>query len=112
MPVRLPDSADVLPNVLAPRVLEGATSDGAGPAAGRAGRRAHRAGAAVHPDDQQASIDHVDVWVDADSGLPLRVALFRGRTGPASLDTRFVDVDLGTPDRAALTFDATARTRR
>jgi hypothetical protein len=105
VPVRLPDSTDVLPNVLAPRVLEGARPSELSrlPAERVAGRTA--LGLRFSPDDEQASIDHVDVWADADSGLPLRVALFRGKDGPASLDTRFVDVDLGNPDQEALTFD-------
>jgi hypothetical protein len=104
VPVRLPDSTDVLPNVLAPRVLQGARAEELArlPAERVAGRTA--LGLRFSPQDEQASIDHVDVWVDADSGLPLRVALFRGKDGPASLDTRFVDVDLGEPDQQALTF--------
>jgi outer membrane lipoprotein-sorting protein len=104
VPVRLPDSSDVLPNVLAPRVLQGARTSELSrlPAERVAGRTA--LGLRFTPDDEQASIDHVDVWADERSGLPLRVALYRGAQGPASLDTRFVDLEIGAPDRAALSF--------
>lgn len=104
VPVRLPNSSDVLPNVLAPRVLQGARAEELSrlPAERVAGRTA--LGLRFAPDDEQASIDHVDVWVDEESGLPVRVALFRGSSGPASLDTRFVDLDLGEPAEDALAF--------
>jgi len=105
VPVRLPNSSDVLPNVLAPRVLEGARAGelsriGAERVAGRTAL-----GLRFSPADEQASIDHVDVWAEAETGLPLRVALYPRGAGPAALDTRFVDLELGRPDEEVLTFE-------
>lgn len=102
-PVRLPTSVDVLPPVLAERVLQGARPDEVErlPTERVAGRTA--AGLRLTPDQPQSSIGRVDVWADVETGLPLRVELY-GAAGPAALSTTFTDLTLGEPDAEALDF--------
>ncbi|QIK65533.1 transcriptional regulator [Nocardioides sp. HDW12B] len=102
-PVRLPTSVDVLPPVLAERVLQGARPEEVErlPTERIAGRTA--AGLRLTPDQAQSSVGRVDLWADVETGLPLRVELY-GATGPAALSTSFTDVTLGEPDADALDF--------
>jgi hypothetical protein len=103
-PVRLPVSADVLPPVLAERVLQGARPDEVErlPTERVAGRAA--AGLRLTPADEQSSVGRVDIWADVETGLPLRVELY-GDTGPAALSTTFVDLSLGEPDDEVFAFE-------
>ncbi len=50
-------------------------------------------------------MDRVDVWVDAESGLPLQVQLYGKDSDLAALDTRFLDLDLGEPEPALTGFE-------
>ncbi len=103
-PVRLPISADVLPPVLAERVLQGARPDEVArlPTERVAGRAA--AGLRLIPADEQSSVARVDIWADVETGLPLRVELY-GDTGPAALSTTFADLSLGEPDAEIFAFE-------
>jgi len=62
-------------------------------------------GLRVTPAAVASSVDHVDVWVDADSGLPLQVQLYGKDSDLAALDTRFLDLELTEPDRALIAFE-------
>ena len=109
VPVRLPNTADLLPNELARRVLAGARPGELSrlPAARVAGRDA--LGLRLTPADEQASIGHVDVYADRRSGLPLRVQLYgRGSATPV-LTSRFLDVSLARPSAHDVAFRAPAR---
>ena len=96
-PIRLPRASDLLPPVLAASMLSGAT-------AAQVTRLAtvrvagHTAiGIRLHPSDGLSSIDHVDVYADRGTGLPLEVQLYgRGDSAPA-VTTSFVSVSAGTP---------------
>lgn len=100
----LPAPPDLLPSSLARRLLSEAAPDelarlGADRVAGR-----DALGLRLVPRDAAASVGHVDIWVDATSGLPLRVRLFgRGAEAPA-LDTHFFDLDLAPPSAATIAF--------
>jgi hypothetical protein len=48
-------------------------------------------------------VSRVDVWVDAGSGVPLRVQLYGDGPAPA-LDTRFLDLELTTPAASVTAF--------
>ena len=103
-PIRLPTSADVLPPVLAERVLQGARPEEVErlPTERIAGRTA--AGLRLTPSDEQSSVDRVDLWADEETGLPLRVELY-GDRGPAALATSFTDLSLGEPDDEVFAFE-------
>lgn len=115
VPVRLPDTADLLPNELARRVLSGARPGELGrlPARRVAGHDA--LGLRLTPADPQASIARVDVYADRASGLPVQVQLFaRGVAATPVVTSRFLDLSVGEPDPSALVFtpphDAQLRT--
>ncbi len=101
----LPIPPDLLPAPLGRRLLSEATEEelariGAERIAGRDGL-----GVRITPAAEASSVDHVDVWVDADSGLPLKVQLYGKDSDLAALDTRFLDLELTEPDPALIRFE-------
>lgn len=114
-PVRLPDVSDLLPNQLAQRLLAGATDDELSrlPAQRIAGRDAP--GLRLTPRDDQSTIGRVDVWADADTGLPLQVEVTGVGADQPVLRSEVDRLDLGPPDPDTTTFtappDAEVRTR-
>ena len=102
--VRLPNTADLLPNELARRVLSGARAGELGrlPARRLAGH--DTLGLRLQPADAQSAVSRVDVYADATTGLPVQVQLYaKGQAFP-SLTSRFVDLHVGEPDASALAF--------
>jgi hypothetical protein len=103
-PLALPAPPDLLPNTLAGRLLAEAEPGelsriGADRVAGR-----DALGLRLVPAAAASSIDRVEIFVDAQTGLPLRVRVFgKGATNPA-LDTRFVDLDVSPPPAEVTTF--------
>jgi hypothetical protein len=104
----LPTAPDLLPSALGRRLLSEATDDELGRLGAErvAGRDA--LGLQVVPADQASSVARVDVWVDADSGVPLRVQVFgedaAGAGAEAALDTAFLDLDLTAPPAEVTAF--------
>ena len=100
----LPSPPDLLPSSLGRRLLSEATDDelsriGADRVAGR-----RVLGVRISPAEAAASVSRVDVWIDAETGLPLRVLLFADDTELPALDTRFLDVDFTEPGAAVTRF--------
>lgn len=95
--VRLPNASDLVPPTLARHVLAGATAAEVTrlPAERIAGRTAP--GLRLAPSDEQSAIDHVDVWADEETGLPLRVSLVGKDDVRPSLSSTFVDVSTRNP---------------
>lgn len=95
--VRLPNASDLVPPTLARRVLSGAKADEVSrlPAERIAGRTAP--GLRLVPRDEQSAIDHVDIWADNATGLPLRVALVGKDDVRPSLSSTFLDVSTREP---------------
>lgn len=102
--VRLPRTDDVLPPQAARRLLSDLSdADRVLPleAVRVAGRTA--AGLRVVLADQRSSVEHVDVWADPATGLPLRVDVVgRGAQRPA-FSTRFLALRFGDPGAAVVT---------
>lgn len=95
--IRLPQSSDLLPPELARRLLDGAPPSQVGRIEPRSIAGVDAAGLRLTPGDQQSSIERVDVWVEAASGLPLSVEVYgQGDSRPA-VSTRFIEVSLATP---------------
>jgi len=96
--VRLPNDSDVVPPVLATRLLSGAKATELTrlPARRVDGRSA--AGLRLVPSDPRTTIARVDVWADEDTGLPLRVDVYDegGRDRPI-LTTQLVSLDTDRP---------------
>ncbi|CAA9292439.1 MAG: hypothetical protein AVDCRST_MAG48-639 [uncultured Friedmanniella sp.] len=108
--IRLPDAADLLPATLARSLLQGVRDDELSrlPAARVAGVAAP--GLRVSPDDPAASVDHVDVWVEPSTGLPLRVELYGADDPRPVLTTVVTDLDLDPPDSSTTVFRPAAST--
>ena len=102
--IRLPQTPDLLPNELAHRVLSGAHPDELSrlPARRIAGRAA--LGLRLTPDDPQAAVRRVDMYVDRATAVPLRVEVFAKGDRTAAVVTQFLDFEPGRPSRKALTF--------
>jgi hypothetical protein len=106
-PVALPTAPDRWPSALGRRLLSEATADeltrtGAVRVAGR-----DALGLRLVPVDEAASVSRVDVWVDAATGLPLRVrVLGRQPGGRPALDTSFLQLELTTPAASVTAFTA------
>lgn len=107
----LPAPPDLLPPTLARRLLSEAdpaelSRIGVDRIAGR-----DAVGVRLTPAASAASVGRVEVFVDAGTGLPLRVAVYAKASDSPALDTRFVDLELATPDPGVTSFTPPARTR-
>lgn len=103
--IRLPSTSDLLPPELARRLLEGAEASQLDrlPAAHIAGRDAP--GLQLTPSTQQSSIDHVDIWADPTSGIPVRLVLYAKGSIRPSFTTTFMQLSLITPDASDISFE-------
>ncbi|MFQ1001022.1 sigma-E factor regulatory protein RseB domain-containing protein [Modestobacter sp. SSW1-42] len=100
----LPTAPDLLPSELGRRLLSEAgdaelSRFGADRVAGR-----DALGLRVVPAEEAASVGRVDVWVDAASGLPLRVQVFGHSGGEPAVDSSFLEVELTTPPAEIVDF--------
>ncbi len=105
-PLRLPRDDDLLPPQVARRLLAGvgpADRLEPAPADRVAGRRT--VGLRVVPADPRSTIGAIDVQLEPTSRLPLAVTV-RDAAGQIALDSRFVDLDLASPDPAVLQVPA------
>jgi outer membrane lipoprotein-sorting protein len=103
-PLELPAPPDVLPSSLGRRLLSEATDGelsrlGARRVAGR-----DTLGVRVTPSARASSVRRVDVWVDARTGLPLQVEVWRKGAATVALDTRFLDLHVGAPAASDTAF--------
>jgi outer membrane lipoprotein-sorting protein len=103
-PFALPGAADLLPNALGRRLVSEATDGELSRIGARrvAGRTA--LGLRITPADAASSVARVDLWVDADSGLPLQVQVIDDDGGTPAVDTRFLDLELTRPTPEVLAF--------
>ena len=103
-PLALPAPPDLLPHTLGRRLLSEATDAEVSRIGARrvAGRDA--LGLRLAPEETASSIGRVDVWVDGDTGLPLRLELFERDSGQPALDTRFLDLDPTDPAASTTVF--------
>ena len=104
-PLALPTAPDLLPSALGRRLLSEARDDelsrlGAERVAGR-----DALGLRVVPAEEASSVARVDVWVDAESGVPLRVQVVAEGAAEPALDTGFLSLELGTPAADVTAFD-------
>ncbi|MFG1606941.1 hypothetical protein [Actinoplanes sp. NPDC049265] len=102
-PVRLPRPADLVPPELVRRMLELSAGDRVTAIEGKrvAGRDA--AGLRIRPTSPDTTIDHVDVWADPGSGLPLQAEVTaKGGERPV-FTTRFLQLDLKAPAAGTVT---------
>jgi hypothetical protein len=102
-PIRLPTAADLTPPELVRRILSLAREDRVEPLAGRRVAGVAAAGLRIVPATADTTVDHVDVWADPDSGLPVQAEVTaKGGQRPV-FRTRFLELRLTTPDAAVVT---------
>ncbi|MCZ3388099.1 MAG: hypothetical protein LH645_03045 [Actinomycetia bacterium] len=104
--VRLPRISDLLPPELARYLLEDVQPADAAtlPAERIAGRSA--LGLSVAPPDPRSSVDHVDVWIDEETGVPLRLSLFADGSSNSALSSTFLDFSPGASSSDVFDFSA------
>ena len=102
----LPRAVDLLPPTLTRRVLAAAQPEEVSrlPAARVAGHSAP--GIRLTPALAQASIDHVDIWVEPRTGLPLRLEVWAEEAASPAFTSQFADVSLTAPDADVTVFEA------
>lgn len=106
--VRLPTDADLLPPRLAQRLLSEAT---AAEAVGLGSRRIAgiaAAGVRIRPRDPVSTVDHLDVWAEPRTGLPLSVSVYGKGSGTSALTSKFLDVAVASPARERTEFQVPA----
>jgi hypothetical protein len=104
--IRLPRTADLLPPVLAERLLRDADADAVRRIDSRRIAGISAPGLQVEPSAPQSSIDHVDLWADPDSGVPLRVEVYgEGASSPAFV-SELRSFSATTPSPDDTDFDA------
>lgn len=103
-PVRLPMTSDLLPPTFARRALDGARPDEVSRLASRRVAGHDAAGLRLRPSDGQSSIDHVDIWVEPASGLPLRMAVYAKGAADPAVTTTFLEVSIKTPPASDTSF--------
>jgi len=102
-PVRLPRAADLTPPDLVRRVLALAEDDTFEPLAGKRVAGITAAGLRIVPGTADTTVDHVDVWADPESGLPVQAEVTaRGGERPV-FRTRFLELRLDAPEASVLT---------
>jgi hypothetical protein len=109
--VRMPQAPDLVPASLARRLLSQALPDEVQrlPAVRIAGKDA--AGLRLTPSDPQSSIAHVDAWALAQSGLPVRVAVYAKGVADPVFTTSLEDLSTRVPSSAVTGFDPPASAR-
>jgi len=102
--IRLPRTADLLPPELAKRVLREIDNAEIKPLPGRriAGRTAD--GLRVYTASEAASIDHVDLWADVDSGITLRAEVYDAATATPVFVSGFRQFSATKPSRERTSF--------
>jgi hypothetical protein len=106
--IRLPDAVDVLPATLGRDLFQGARADEVSVIDPQRVAGVDAAGLRLRPADAASTVDHVDLWADPATGVPLRVDLYgRGSSSPA-LTTAFSSITLASPDPATVRFSAPA----
>ena len=102
-PVRLPRAADLTPPELVRRLLGIAEGDRFEALAGRRVAGIAAAGMRIVPATADTTVDHVDVWADPATGLPVQAEVTaRGGERPVFV-TRFLELHLDAPDPEVLT---------
>src|SRR4051794_6651759 len=104
--IRLPRTADLVPPVLAARLLRDVDAADVRRIAARRVAGVSAPGLRVAPTAPQSSIDHVDLWADPGSGVPLRVEVYADGAGSASFVSELRDFSSARPAASATTFGA------
>lgn len=101
-PVRLPSAADLTPPALTRWILGAAGTERIEPLAARRVAGIVAGGLRIVPAGADTTVDHIDVWADPETGVPVQAEVTaRGGTRPVFV-TRFLQLRLDSPDPAVL----------
>ncbi|MET1058414.1 MAG: hypothetical protein ABWX84_02380 [Nocardioides sp.] len=110
--IRLPRTSDLLPPEVARRLLGGDAPDSLSRLPARRVAGISAAGLRVEGGAGRSSIGHVDLWLDPDTWLPLRVEVFaRGSSNP-DFTSAFIDFSTDEPTGDEVTFRGTEAVER
>ncbi len=104
--IRLPRTADLVPPAVVSLLLDDVAP---GDVERRPARRVagiDAPGLRLAPAASQSSIDHVDLWADPDSGVPLRVEVVAKGTDTASFTSELREFSAATPPERSVSFEA------
>jgi len=101
-PLRLPRAADLTPPALVHSLLGAAAGERFEALAGRRVAGIDAAGLRIVSTSADTTVDHIDIWADPGSGLPVQAEVTaRGGQRPVFV-TRFLELQLSTPDPKVL----------
>jgi hypothetical protein len=101
--VRLPRAADLTPPTLTHSLLDLSAGERLQSLPGRRVAGLDAAGLRIVPISADTTVDHIDVWADPGSGLPVQAEVTaKGGSRPVFV-TRFLELHLSTPNSAVLT---------
>jgi outer membrane lipoprotein-sorting protein len=103
-PLALPAAPDLLPSSLGRRLLSEAADEELSRIGARRVADRDAQGLRLTPVAPASSVRRVDVWVDAGTGLALQVEVFGRGSDRAALDSRFLELQLETPDTSVTRF--------
>jgi len=102
-PIRLPRPSDFTPPEMVRRLLAIAATDRVEPLAGKRVAGLDAAGLRLLPASADTTIDHVDIWADPATGLPVQAEVTaRGGQRPVFV-TRFLELHQTPPDAGTVT---------
>jgi hypothetical protein len=109
--VRLPTDTDLLPPELARRLLSQATASETSSIDSRRIAGIDASGIRIRPDSSISTIDHIDVWADTRTGLPVQVSVYGKGSANAGLTSHFLDLSLSLPSAASTSFEVPSGAR-
>lgn len=110
--VRLPRTADLLPPVLARRLLQDVDAAQASRLPARRVAGVSAPGLRLVPGTERSSIERVDLWADPASGLVVRLEVYAEGAADPDFTTVMIDFSDQQPSRERVTFTPTAGTEQ
>ncbi len=102
--IRLPRTADLVPPVLAERLLRGIAAGDVQRVPARRVAGTSAPGLRLVPPSDLSSIDHADLWLDPASGVPLRVEVYADGAGAPAFTSQFREFSADRPSDDEVTF--------
>lgn len=109
--IRLPDASDLLPPTLARSMLQGAHDSELTRLPARRVAGIEAPGLRLSPDEETATVDHVDLWADPATGLAVRVELYAAGERRPVVSTALESLDRTTPEAATTAFSPSMDSR-
>jgi hypothetical protein len=98
--IRLPRTSDLVPPSMGRITTDGAGAEEVSRLPARRIAGVSAPGLRLEPTSEQTTIDHVDLWVDEDTGLALRVEVYAGASSTPVLTTAFREFSAAAPEPA------------